>query len=79
MFQELILARQTEDALLQIRIVSNPHLSEPADQKAFVDELMLQRNYYRGIYDEEPELDRKGLDALKNALGNTKGSKIVVK
>lgn len=79
MFQELIIARQTEDALLQIRIVSNPHLNEPSDQKAFVDELMLQRNYYRGIYDEEPELDRKGLDMLKNALGNTKGSKIVVK
>lgn len=79
MFQELILARQAEQTLRDLRVVSNPHISEPAEQRAFVDQLMAQRNYYRGIYDEKPELDRKGLDKLKNVLGNTKGSKITVK
>jgi len=79
MFQDLILARQAEETLRQLRIVSNPHISEPAEQRAFVDQLMAQRNYYRGIYDDKPELDRKGLNQLKNILGNTKGSKIAVK
>lgn len=79
MFQELILARQAEETLRDLRVVSNPHISEPAEQRAFVDQLMAQRNYYRGIYDDEPELDRKAMDQLKKALGNTKGSKIAVK
>lgn len=79
MFQDLILARQAEETLRQLRIVSNPHISEPAEQRAFVDQLMAQRNYYRGIYDAEPEIDRKALSQLKNVLANSKGSKIAVK
>jgi len=73
-----ILARQTEDALLQLRIVSNPHISEAAEQRAFVDELLAQRKYLRGI-DDKPELDRQGLAKLKGILKDESRSGIRVK
>jgi len=73
-----ILARQTEDTLRDLRVASNPHISEPAEQRAFVDQLLAQRKYLRGI-DEKPELDRKGLNKLKGVLKDESRSGIAVK
>lgn len=64
--QDKIQARQTEQMIADLRIISNPHLEKDA-QKELVNELMARRARLRGIY-EEPELDRAGLAALKDKL-----------
>lgn len=64
--QDKIQARQTENMIADLRIISNPHLEKDA-QKELVNELMARRARLRGMH-EEPELDRAALGRLKDQL-----------
>jgi hypothetical protein len=64
--QDKIMARQTDQMIADLRIISNPHLEKDA-QKELVNELMARRARLRGTF-EEPEIDRAALARLKETL-----------
>lgn len=63
--QDRISERQNEDAITQLRIISNPHMEQDA-QKEFINQLMARRRRFRGIV--EDKLDRAALERLRSQL-----------
>jgi len=64
--------RKINDSLLAIAIASNPHTEEP---KKLIEDLMEQQRFMQGE-DPNPEIDRAGLDSLKNQLSKSKMVKV---
>lgn len=69
MLQRQITARMIDDHLMQAAIVANPH-REKDDQEEFVQNLVKQRRWYRGIDDDESsdKPDFAALNALKDKM-----------
>jgi len=59
--------RQVDEFLMQARIVSNPHVESESAQE-FIEDLLEQRDWYRGDPSQRNKLDRVGMEALKNQV-----------
>jgi hypothetical protein len=59
--------RQLDAMIAQLRITTNPHL-KPDEANELAEELMSQRRRLHGFVDMDAQLDKEGLEALKDSL-----------
>lgn len=59
--------RNVDEFLMQARIVANPHAEKETAQE-FIDDLMEQRDWFRGNPSTRDKLDRVGLNAFKQQV-----------
>lgn len=64
---EAIEKRQIDDMIVQLRIVSNPHLKPDAAEK-LAKELAQKRKRLYGFVDLEAKLDIEGFSAFKDQI-----------
>lgn len=74
MLQRQISMRKTDEYLMQVGIVANPH-KNPEDAKEFIDSLLKQRRFYRGIEEASERLDVTMFNKLRTRV--TKESKLM--
>jgi hypothetical protein len=77
LLQRQIRMRKVDEALMQIAIVSNPHLEDRDQAADFVNTLMDQRRFMRGEEIKSAELDTEAFEAFRGGI--QKDSKIKVK
>lgn len=53
---------------MDIRIATNPHLTEESEQKKLIQELLDRRNAIWGVVENTAPLDKAALDLLKDRL-----------
>ena len=59
--------RHIDETLLQVRVISHPHIEEEAG-KEFIDDLIEQGEWYRGDPRTRDTLDRTGLEGFKQQV-----------
>lgn len=68
LLQHQISMRKTDEYIMQLQIVSNPH-KNPEDAKEFIDMLMGQRRFYRHENEVPVKLDVTAFENMRKQLG----------
>lgn len=67
MLQRQVRMRKTDEYLMDVAIVANPH-KNPEDAKEFVEGLLEQRRFYRGEPDAPEQLDVTAFEKMRQQL-----------
>lgn len=67
--------RKVDETIMQLSIVSNPHITDKDERDKLINELLDQRRFMRGEEERPAEMDVEAFEKFRNAM--QKSSKMI--